>query len=44
MPIVKGCRDNLLYYIDLNEADKIQSGLNVIKVIDKFEYDYEVSN
>ncbi|XP_049318441.1 prolyl endopeptidase isoform X2 [Bactrocera dorsalis] len=41
MPIVKGCRDNLLYYIDLNESDKIQSGLNVIKVIDKFEYDYE---
>lgn len=41
MPIVKGCRDNLLYYIDLNEADKIQSGLDVIKVIDKFEYDYE---
>uniref|UniRef100_W8C4H6 Prolyl endopeptidase n=1 Tax=Ceratitis capitata TaxID=7213 RepID=W8C4H6_CERCA len=41
LPIVKGCRDNLLYYIDLNECEKIKSGLNVIKVIDKFENDYE---
>ncbi|XP_053958448.1 prolyl endopeptidase [Anastrepha ludens] len=41
MPIVKGCRDNLIYYIDLNEAENIRPGLKVIKVIDVFEYDYE---
>ncbi|XP_036340254.1 prolyl endopeptidase-like [Rhagoletis pomonella] len=41
MPIVKGCRDNLLYYIDLSETKNVISSLKVIKVIDVFENDYE---
>ncbi|XP_037933547.1 prolyl endopeptidase [Teleopsis dalmanni] len=41
MPIVKDCRDNILYYADLKEIGTIQSKFKVHKIIDKFESDYE---
>ncbi|XP_067622194.1 prolyl endopeptidase isoform X2 [Eurosta solidaginis] len=41
MCIVKGCRDNLLFYIDLSQAENIRAGLMITKLINEFECDYE---
>lgn len=40
MPIVKDCRDNILYYANLEEAGEIKTKLKVHKIVEKFESDY----
>ncbi|XP_065359890.1 prolyl endopeptidase [Calliphora vicina] len=40
MPIVKDCRDNILYYANLEEAGEITGKLKVNKIVEKFESDY----
>ncbi|XP_023302174.2 prolyl endopeptidase [Lucilia cuprina] len=41
MPIVKDCRDNILYYANLEEAGEITGKLKVYKIVEKFESDYQ---
>ncbi|KNC30382.1 hypothetical protein FF38_02686 [Lucilia cuprina] len=41
MPIVKDCRDNILYYANLEEAGEITGKLKVNKIVEKFESDYQ---
>lgn len=41
--IVKDCRDNLVYFADLEEAGDIKTKLKITPIVTKFESDYEVS-
>ncbi|XP_055907432.1 prolyl endopeptidase [Eupeodes corollae] len=42
LSIVKDCRDNILYYADLEKAGEIKSKLEIHEIITKFESDYDV--
>uniref|UniRef100_A0A1A9WLB1 Prolyl endopeptidase n=1 Tax=Glossina brevipalpis TaxID=37001 RepID=A0A1A9WLB1_9MUSC len=41
IPIVKDCRDNILYYSELDTTSTMPSKLKMNKIIDKFEADYD---
>ncbi|XP_030383516.1 prolyl endopeptidase [Scaptodrosophila lebanonensis] len=41
LAIVKDCRDNIVYYADLDAGKDITSKLNVKKIVTKFESDYD---
>ncbi|XP_001963120.2 prolyl endopeptidase [Drosophila ananassae] len=41
LAIVKDCRDNIVFYADLQPGEEINSKLNVKKIVEKFEADYE---
>lgn len=44
MMIVEGCRDNLLYFADLEKNGPITGKIPVTPVVTKFEADYDVSD
>lgn len=41
--IVKACRDNLLYFADLEKNGKITGKIPLTPIVTEFESDYEVS-
>ncbi|KAH8246746.1 hypothetical protein KR038_004450 [Drosophila bunnanda] len=41
LAIVKDCRDNIVFYANLKPGEEINSKLNVTKVVEKFEADYD---
>ncbi|KAL9926605.1 prolyl endopeptidase isoform 1-T1 [Glossina fuscipes fuscipes] len=41
IPIVKDCRDNILYYSELDTTSTMPSKLKMHKIIEKFEADYD---
>ncbi|XP_033235755.1 prolyl endopeptidase [Drosophila pseudoobscura] len=41
LAIVKDCRDNIVYYADLEPGKEINSKLNIKKIVEKFEADYD---
>jgi prolyl oligopeptidase len=41
--IMKGCKDMLLYFADLEKNGEIKDKLDFIKVVKEFEADYDVS-
>ncbi|XP_017099168.2 prolyl endopeptidase [Drosophila bipectinata] len=41
LAIVKDCRDNIVFYADLQPGEEINSKLNVKKIVEKFEADYD---
>lgn len=43
LSIVKDCRDNLLYFTDLEKNGDIHGKLSFTPIVTKFEADYEVS-
>lgn len=40
--IVKDCRDNLVYFADLEGAGDIRGQLKITPIVTKFESDYDV--
>lgn len=42
LSIVKDCRDNLLYFTDLEKNGDINGKLSFTPIVTKFEADYEV--
>lgn len=43
MMVVKDCRDNLIYFADLEKTGEIRGKLELTPVVTKFEADYHVS-
>lgn len=41
--IIKDCRDNLLYFADLEKNGEINGKIDVTPIVTKFEADYDVS-
>lgn len=44
MSIIKDCRDNLLYFADLEKNGQISGKLTLTQIVHKFEADYDVSS
>lgn len=41
--VIKACRDNLLYFADLEKNGEIKGKISLTPIVTKFEADYDVS-